>query len=110
VGGIEPSGRAGQGRRALGGGGLNGVRYLDSGSTRRLCLRLAFAFAPSSVISFGLIKLRSATMNDICVGAGGGQDVMRMEWMQRGPGQYWTDLELGGNPARAGGSGRVVHG
>jgi len=71
---IEPSGRAGEGSRALGGGGLDGVRDFNSGGTRRLCLRLGPAFAPGGVISSGLIKLRSATMDDISVGAGGGRE------------------------------------
>ena len=117
AGGIEPSGCAGEGRRALGGGGLNAVRDLNSGRTRRLCLRLGFAFAPGGIVSYGLIKLRSSTMNDISVGAGGAreygsapEDGMRMGLVQRGQGQHWTDSELGGNPVAAGGSGRVVHG
>jgi len=35
---------------------------------------------------------------------------MRKEWVQRGPGQYWANSELGRKPAGAGGSGRLVHG
>ena len=78
AGGIEPSGRAREGRRALGGGRLDGVRDFNTGGTRRLCLRLGLAFAPGGVISSGLIKLRSATMDDISVGAGVG--AMIREW------------------------------
>ena len=85
AGGIEPSGRAGEGRRAIGGGGLDGFRDFNSGGTRRLCLRLGLASAPSGGVSSGLIKLRSATMNDVSVGAGGGGSTgvlrrMRREW------------------------------
>ena len=88
AGGIEPSGSAREGRRALGGGGLEGVRDLNSTSTRRLCLRLGLARAPGDVVSCGRIKLRSATMHDIRVGMGGGrqygsapEDEMRMGWV-----------------------------
>jgi len=55
AGGIEPSGRAGERRRALGGGGLNDVCDFNSGSARRLSLRLGLAFVPHCAFSGGLI-------------------------------------------------------
>ena len=73
AGGIKSSGRAGEGSRALGGGGLNDLRDFNRSRTRRLCLGLGLAIAPGGVISCGLIKLGSATVNDISVGAAGGR-------------------------------------
>ena len=70
AGGIKPCGRAGEGRKALGRGGLNDVCDFNSGNTRGQCFRLGLAFAPAGVVSCCLIKLRSATMKDISVGAG----------------------------------------
>ena len=77
-GGIEPSGQAGERRKALGGGSLKEIRDFNSGGTRRHCLRFGLAFAPGGVLSGSLIKLPIATMNDISVGAGvsGGTGVL----------------------------------
>jgi len=55
--GIKPSGRAGEGSSALGGGGLNNVRDFNNRSSRRLCFRLGLAFAPGGVVSCSLVKL-----------------------------------------------------
>jgi len=108
--GIEPSGPAGEGRRAFGGGGLNAVRHFNSGGTRRLCLRLGFAFVPGGVVSCSLIKLRSATMNDISVGMGGGGSTgvlwrMRCGWdgCSGGRGNVGPTRSLAGTLLRQGG-------
>jgi len=87
VGGIKSSRRAGERGRALRGGGLDDVRDFESGDTRRLCLGFGFAVAPGGVLGGGLIKLQSATINDISVGVGRGRST-RVLCGRRGGGDW----------------------
>ena len=83
--GVRKSSRlAGEGSRALERGGLHDPRDFNSRSTRRLCFRLGPTFGPGGFVSYALIKLRSATVNDIRVGAGGGSSTGVLQRVSRG--------------------------
>ena len=101
--GIEPSGSAGERRRAFRRRGLHDGRDFGRCSPRGGGA-FAFSLAFCSTLGYGLVELTSASVDDVSVGGagGGGNRVGRGSVGRVGPG--WARRGRGGGRAGLGGA------